>query len=313
LTKEDLKMNLADEIAEVENLLDRIRNNTDPKIDGRVLSTAVDLIYRCGLEQKEIPEVTIGSLNRNDNGELSEIRLSKPDGETSIPIPDEVRDMLEDYLSYLDSHPKYKTDPESLLFPKYWTKRTFARHLDDLKLALNIHDLHRIGLKRHYELLRNQGIGEKEALEATAKQYRTTLENVGDRIQGKKIKPAGAQPRDTEYGKVLKNIDNFVVAKSVDDAREIHARISRLIEEGNFSAEEKDSFKEAADTRLSDRIKKLEEKASQPEIDEPSMPLADLYRGGPELWKSLGLQEETDEPCEKLDEPVKESTPSIEE
>ncbi len=52
-------MDLDSKIAAMERTLEELRQKTETKFDGRVLSTAFELIFLTGLRKMEIPEIKI--------------------------------------------------------------------------------------------------------------------------------------------------------------------------------------------------------------------------------------------------------------
>jgi integrase len=150
-------------------------------------------VVRSGVQQQEIPELTIDDLIRNASSKIAKIRASGPGGPTYVDVGIELRDLLEEYLKYLDSH--YKNN--SKLFPKYNQRecinKSFNAYKKQLILAITFHDLRKFGIKRHYENLRNRGMSEKDSLEATGKQFRISPEEVSDSIHGN-IKSTGKKP-----------------------------------------------------------------------------------------------------------------------
>jgi hypothetical protein len=275
-----LVMSLEDKIEEVENLLARIRESQLPRIDGRVLAAAVDLIYRCGLQQNEIPKVTVNDLIRNDNNELTGLNVAGSREGSILPIPQEVRPTLNEYLEYLRS--KYETTPQPPLFPGYTNVKKISRSLGKFNLALDIHKLRRIGIDRHYNRLRAQGHSESDSLQATGEQFRISPDSVRDSITNN-IRPAGQRPlsdRDNDTKQLLELVEKMIQSSSIDETETNRGEISRFLEGSSFSAEEKASFNEIFDRDLSDRIKQLKEIASEPKKEIPSMPLAELYKRG---------------------------------
>jgi hypothetical protein len=71
-------MDLQEQVTAVEEFLRNIRENAPPKIDGRVLSTALELIFRCGVQMKEIQLIKKYCLIYNENKWLIAIQIKKP-------------------------------------------------------------------------------------------------------------------------------------------------------------------------------------------------------------------------------------------
>ena len=137
-------MAFENEIAEIDNLLQEIRESQEKKIDGTILSTALTLIYECGLQQNEVPKATFNDLKYNDNNELENITLP---GQSPINIPEEVRERLQDYLTYLTSK-GYPSTPDAPLFPAYPNTKKIERHLERFSKEIGSSKIHKIGIKR---------------------------------------------------------------------------------------------------------------------------------------------------------------------
>ena len=212
-------MSLEDDITTIDNLLQQIQESKSGKIDGTVLSTLLTLIYKCGLQLDEVPEIRINDLNYNENNELRHIRITDS---TLVTIPDEVKRRLQDYLAYL-SDKGYPSIPRSLLFPKYTDTKKIVRHLKKFSERIGINEIRKVGIKRHCYLMKEQGLGAEAAIESAASQFRIKARSV-DQVIKDNIQPAG-RPKPTENDliltKILHILDDTVLFASQEKAKEL--------------------------------------------------------------------------------------------
>jgi len=247
----------ADTYAQTEELIDHIKQSDLPGIDREVFGTLIDLVVLSGLDQNEIPGLTIDDLIYNELNKISKIRIG-PGEPTYIDVSNEVSELLEEYVKYRASH--YKNTSE--LFPGYTEKeinRDFNAYKAQLKLLITFHDLHKFGIKRHYEALRKQGMGEKDSLEATGKQFRMSPRAVKQSIEGK-TKLTGEKPLTgtaLENERLMEYLDNIVIAKSIDEAKEIDDNFSEFLRRSSLSVEDKEFYEKIFKERKSDAEKRI--------------------------------------------------------
>ncbi len=267
-----------EEIAKVEAFIDHIRQTDIPGIDKEVLATAIDLVYRSGLHQNEIPKLTIDDLKRNGLGNIYKISISGPQGD--INVDPEVSELLEEYVEYLESHAKHQTTPESNLFPGYnnirKVKRDFDAYNDSFKLSINdFHEIRKAGIEKHYHSLRNQKMNESDILIATGEQFRISPEEVYDSIHGN-IKGTGKKKitgKNKDDEEIIQYWGNIQKAKSIEEARGEHDKFSECIDRSSYynredQVEEKVKFKKLFEKILNENISRLKKEASEPPTEQ---------------------------------------------
>lgn len=264
-------MSLEDEIAEIDNLLQEVRERQVRKVNGTVLSTALELIYKCGLELKEVPEIKVNSLKYNDDNELENITLP---GQSPIAIPEEVKELLQEYLTYLTGK-GYPSTPEAPLFPGYENTKQVKRHLEKFSKEIGARRIHKVGIKRHYFALIKDGASPKEALERTARQFDIEEREVGDVIEDK-IQPAGRpKPIETDSTKLMDFIKRTEWLGSKEDAKELtrefldfineNIKIAKTILSEKDKVEWNNIFINTIDSKLIQLKKEAAEKSRQQE------------------------------------------------
>lgn len=208
-------MGLQEQVTAVEDFLNNIRLNAPPKIDGRELSTALELIFSCGVQMNEIQDIKIDSLIYNKNNILTAIQIQ---GNPPINVTDRARTILSIYVNYLQSNPKFFADSNPPLFPKYRNVKAIQRDIDKFSENIRVQEIHKVGVKKHFKDLLDQGVNEKESLQDTAQHFRMTERSVKQLIDNK-IQKAGI-PKESDYDIELKAIhelmDYILIASSED-------------------------------------------------------------------------------------------------
>jgi hypothetical protein len=257
-------MSLVDEIAEIDDLLQQVQEKKKGKIDGTVLSTLLTLLYKCGLHLNEVGEIRIEDLNYNDNNELRDITIT---GSTPIPIPEEVRGPLQDYLAYLRDK-GYPAIPRSRLFPKYNDTKKIARHLEKFSKKIGVNEIRKVGIKRHWYLMKQQGLRDNAAIQATAYQFRMTERSVDQSIKGR-IQPAG-RPKPTEkevkLNDIFNSLDDAVLLGSHKKAKDVVMQfIDRINNQKIFSKNEIFELIRIFFSNLEEQLKRPPEEAADKE------------------------------------------------
>jgi len=128
----------------IEYKIDNILSSSDRNIDGVVLGTAMQLVFRCGLMKKEIPVACIRNIIVDQHGIPLSINIT-PNRPISLP-DDEAKNIILSFLVYLENN--YGIDPDDPLFPDYGYERILTRHLD--KFSLDINETIKNGVIRYY-------------------------------------------------------------------------------------------------------------------------------------------------------------------
>jgi hypothetical protein len=278
---EENNMTLDEQIAAVDNLLNQIKTSSHKNIDGQVLGTAVELIYKCGLNQNEISKAKLKHVGCNHANEPINITLP---GKSPIKIADEVKESFRGYLDYLRSQTRYQTDPESPLFPGYENETQVRRHLEKFSLSITAQEIHKIGIKRHYWLLRESGLSKEASYRATAAQFRMTERSAQQAVDNK-IQSAG-RPKPAEIEGYLKLIDVIVVLKSKTEGETLRKQFSELINQNSMSSakrrrvtkEDLEATKALFSERLQEKMASLPQNPPQPKEPEPIRLLKDVLK-----------------------------------
>jgi hypothetical protein len=257
-------MSLEDDIIAVDNLIQQIQESNVGRIDGTVLSTLLTLIYKCGLQLNEAPEIRIEALHYDDNSELDSITIT---ASTSILIPDEVKSRLKDYVAYL-SDKGYPAIPRSLFFPKYNETKKIIRHLKKFSAEIGVMEIHKAGIKRHYDLMIKRKIKHKEALASTALQFRRTARGVEQVIEDK-IQPAG-RPKPTastiEQDQLFIHIAKAESLKVSDDQKIMIKEIFEFINNSSYIDEDRNKLKILFIAKIIDSVKYLRKEVNNDEL-----------------------------------------------
>jgi len=121
-------MGLKEQVAAVEDFLKNIKENAPPKIDGQVLSTALELICECGLQKNEIQDIKVDSLIYNKNNTLTAIQI--PGNPPFINVTGRALTILNAYVNYFESLPNYVAASNPFLFPKYRNVKAIERDIN---------------------------------------------------------------------------------------------------------------------------------------------------------------------------------------
>ena len=128
-------MDYDEEIKQVLGLLKKIKRSNTKKIDGKILSCALRLVFFSDLKKKEISSLKISDV-KYQNGQIYEIDPGSS-GQQDKPISLSIlsQKILKNYLKYLNSNKAYSTAPNAPLFPNYGVKngqRNIDRHIDQI-------------------------------------------------------------------------------------------------------------------------------------------------------------------------------------
>jgi hypothetical protein len=166
---------------DVSKIFDKIENDSNEKIDGKILACAMRLVYHSGLLKNEIPGLTIGDVYDQVGGPRVEIETVDP----KIQLRTNIRIKLSAYHDYLKAN-GFNTTPTGPLFPGYYSDskdqekelKKIARHLKEINPDYNklIHYLHETGISD----LEQQGFSK----EYIAEQFRITESSVQDSTAG---------------------------------------------------------------------------------------------------------------------------------
>jgi hypothetical protein len=259
-----MEMALEDDITAIDNLLQQIQESQVYRIDGTVLSTALLLIYQCGLQLTEAPEIRINDLNYNDNSELYSLTIT---GSTPIPFPAEVKRRLQGYLTYL-SDKGYPAIPRSPLFPKYNDTKKIVRHLEKFSKAIGIKEIRKVGIKRHHYLMKEQGLRDDAAIRSTANQFRMKERSVGQVINDN-IQPAG-RPKPTagaiEQDNLIAHIAKAEGLTSRHDPKALIIEFYEFIDKSSFHENDIIGFKTIFIKALLESMNRLEKEAINKEL-----------------------------------------------
>jgi hypothetical protein len=209
------KREMEDKIAEVENLLAQIRASQFKKIDGQVLSTALELIYECGLQMNEIQDINVDSLIYNESNVLTAIQIKD---NLPINVTDRARTILSAYVNYFESLPNYVAASNPFLFPKYRNIKAIERDINKFFGDIGVQEIHKVGVKKHFQDLLDQGVSEKDSLKDTAKQFRMTERSVKQLIDNKIQKAGLPKPKDGAIEiKILHEMIDYIANASSED------------------------------------------------------------------------------------------------
>jgi hypothetical protein len=272
-------MSLADEIAAVDQLLQRVREGQVSRVDGTILATALELAYKCGIHLDDLTEIKLEDLNYDHNNEIKNITvLSK---NTPAIIPDEVGRRLLDYLTYLRAN-NYPLTPKAQLFPGYKYGKKIERHLKKFSKEIGFKEIRNAGIKRHYDALIKNGERHEEAIKGTASQFKIGRKQVGDVIQDK-IQPAGRpKPIETDKDKLIDFIGRAEWLNSNEEAKELIREFLDFINSLNIgcSREDKIEWINLFFKTIKDRLTQLEERTTEKQIEQKQekKPLREVIR-----------------------------------
>jgi hypothetical protein len=272
-------MSLADEIAEVDQLLQRVRAGQVSRVDSTILATALELAYRCGIHLDDLTEIKLEDLNYNHNNEIKNITILGKN--TPAIIPEEVGRRLLDYLTYLRAN-NYPLTRKALLFPGYKYGKKIERHLKKFSKEIGFKEIRNAGIKRHYDGLRKNGVRHEEAIKGTARQFKIGERQVGDVIQDK-IQPAGRpKPIETDTDKLIDFIRRAESLHSKEEAKELTRNFLDYFNSLNIDCSREDKIKwmKFFFKTIKDRLIQLENQAArkQREQEQEKKPLREVIR-----------------------------------
>jgi hypothetical protein len=127
-----------------------------PYVDGRVLATALKLVYFTGMRRKEIISLTIGDVLNAKKQIVDEIKSCEKtiDNKTfKLLLPNNVKAILREYLVYLKKN-GYCIDPLAPVFPqkngaKYGFKK-LREHFNKNDMRVPFEQVRQAGLHRIY-------------------------------------------------------------------------------------------------------------------------------------------------------------------
>lgn len=259
-------MDLVKKVSEIEKALSDLQDEKENKFDGRILATALELIFHSGFQKKEIPEIKIGSLKYKETDELFAIEIGAEGSTHQINLTGEARHILHDYLDYLKSQDYYTTS-EASLFPGYPNTTKIDRDMKKYAPGLTVRDLHKIGATRYYKVKRDQRISEKDSLKAAAQQFRMREENVKKKVD-ELIPPAAYRKpkKGPEVNILLQYFDTIHTLRSEDAVKELEAEFIRFIEGSEtFEPDQKEQLKNYFSKDLQAELERLRKEPEERE------------------------------------------------
>lgn len=248
---------------EIIDLLKTIYDSKDRDIDGKILSVALDMVWECGIKEKEIPYLKI----KDTIDPAGKVADTLKIGRDSVPLPSEIQVILTNYLKYLKENDKYST-PDDKLFPGYNIIRTLERHVGKFYSGGKIfHKLRNAGIKNCYHALLDSGVRQEECLKGTAAQFRITEGQV-TRVLGGTIQPevkrvigATIQPAEKCKGEVNKEIiglfDKLIMTDPLKTAviSKLQKELFEVLDQSKFhSDEERETIKKLFEEKIKGKL-----------------------------------------------------------
>lgn len=247
-----MTVGLESAISRIENLLKQIKGSKTSQIDGMVLGTALELVYRCGLRRREIPLIKISDITYSPDNQPMGLKIS---GASDVPLSDEGKVIIQKYLQYLTTN--YSISTNDPLFPGYNNVRIIVRHINTFSQRDSIREIHNIGVKKHYISNKDQSTDKRS--KSTGQQFRMSSRAVQDLVHDR-IQPPGRSKADTISDRkydlfvdILGLIDEIVVANDFTELLQINYKIYILAKSELFTARDKKAInklkvKEARET-----------------------------------------------------------------
>ena len=227
-----------DEIQKTEDLFKEIK-----KKEKFELYSALDLIYRCGLEQKEVCNIEIGDLEEKENSYVIDTHAKKK--ERFVTIDGKAYNSLKKYLE--DATQSLNTNNDSPLFPKYQGEsgtKKMRRHCEKYPNGILPKEICFVGIKAYDKKLSVIQTDKNKRIEIVAEKFRSSSRAVKDILNGKK-KKAGPKPLSDKQTRDLEMIRLFDALGSSHDFSEIKFFCIDFyygIEKYDFSEEHKNNL-----------------------------------------------------------------------
>lgn len=170
--------------------IEEIEKPHEPHIDLKVLSTAVKLVYYCGLKKNEIISFNIGDVRDTQGRILNEILAGEKivDGcKVKLFLSDTAKEILREHLAYLKKR-GYSLARNAPLFPTpsktHYNLRQLGRHLDNIDMrGLRFEKIRQAGIRYFLHNLPDEDDRETR-IAKMAKYARTSEKNIGRFIFG---------------------------------------------------------------------------------------------------------------------------------
>ncbi len=195
--------------ADVDHLIEAIEGSSVSFIDGVVLATALKFAYWLGLKKAEILPLRVENICDQNGSILNALRIAHPSGQITIPIPNDFKPVIVDYLLHLQEISGGSgISPTDWLFPdqngKPYDDSSFSRHLSDfakgLNIKVNLEKVRQAGVCKFYDDLKaNQettSMSAYGALSRTADFARRKIRHTGELLRGQ-IRQWGGRPKLT--------------------------------------------------------------------------------------------------------------------
>ena len=172
-----------DEIQEVENLLKKIKKDKNLE-----LYSALDLIYRCGIAQKEICTIKIRDVKKKKNCYLIDTHAKKK--KRIVEIDGQAYNTLKKYLE--NTKQSLAANNDSFLFPKYNGTngaKTMRRHCEEYPNRILPKEIRSAGIQSYNQKLSVTQTNKNKRQEIVAKKFRYAYtKSVKDKLNGKSKK-----------------------------------------------------------------------------------------------------------------------------
>jgi len=176
------------DISEFQQLIGDIKNSFYPKIDSKVYSFALELVFTCFLKKKDLLNLIIADVVDASGNILSLIKIKK----RNLPLSQDVISLISGHIAYLKSN-NYPTSSQSPLMPdknhKKYNEKKIDRHLKKFpqshskKIALD--KIRQAGILYQYQYLKNiNKMDEEQAIKNLSRLTRLQERHVKGIITG---------------------------------------------------------------------------------------------------------------------------------
>lgn len=173
---------IMDWIEEIEK--PRTRRTLKPHIDLKVLSTAVKLVYYCGLKKGEIINFKVKDVRDTQGRILNEILAGEKilNGRSvKLILSETAKEILREHLAYLKKR-GYSLACNAPLFPTlsktHYNLRQLGRHLDNIDLlGLRFEKIRQAGIRNYLDNLPDE-VDRQTRIAKAAKYARTSEKNI---------------------------------------------------------------------------------------------------------------------------------------
>ncbi len=243
------------EIQEVENLLNQMKK--DGKIE---LHSALDLIYRCGIQKKEVCSVTIGDVEEKKNSYSIDTNHAKAE-KRFVKIDGTAYANFNQYFNSIKQFSEINND--SPLFPNYYGSNGESYMIDACKKyserKIKPQTIRTAGIQFYNKTLSTTQTNKKWRYKIVAEKFRLSPRAAKDAIEG-----TGKEPgMNKEYQMQLKLIaffEEITLMKPPDitmKIKELSNKFNKHLEKCKMDKEERKSLRKAWGENVSDKKKEI--------------------------------------------------------